>query len=193
MKTAFLSFMLAASFIAAAQGYSDSLRMFRHNYVTTHEVVKGADAANLQFYEINPSYSVVANFEKIENSPWFQMKTSGTLQKMYRVYGVAKFNLNGQQLSLNIYQSQDLLNTSYASYLFLPFTDATNGNGSYISGRYIDLKMDAIQNGTVKLDFNRSYNPYCAYVDGVYNCPIPPKENHLPVAITAGERNYVKE
>lgn len=87
--------------------------------------------------------------------------------------------------------SQDLLQRAeYHNYLFLPFTDVSNAEETYEGGRYMDLTTGDIQNNTVLLDFNKAYNPYCAYVSGKYNCPIPPKENALPVAIKAGEKAY---
>ena len=81
---------------------------------------------------------------------------------------------------------------SYKDYLFLPFTDATTGNETYDAGRYIDLKIEDTRTPEVILDFNKAYNPYCAYVSDIYNCPIPPKENRLPVAIRAGEMKFLK-
>ena len=80
----------------------------------------------------------------------------------------------------------------YKDHLFLPFTDLTSGELTYSAGRYIDLKMSDIVENVVVIDFNKSYNPYCAYVSGKYNCPIPPKENQLPVSILAGEKNFLK-
>ena len=192
MRSLFLFALLASSLFVNAQDYRTSMRMYRQDYITKHEVVKGADKANLQFFEIKPEFKVEGSFVKKENSPWFQMQTSGTIKKMYRVYGTASFTIDGTSYSLNIYQSQDLLNSSMKNYLFLPFTDATSGKDSYETGRYVDLNTTDINNGTITIDFNKAYNPYCAYVDGKYNCPIPPKENNLAVAITAGERKYNK-
>ena len=65
----------------------------------------------------------------------------------------------------------------------LPFTDLTNGNETYSGGRYIDLEIP--EGNTIRIDFNKSYNPYCAYTEG-YSCPIPPAENNLGYTITAG-------
>jgi hypothetical protein len=79
----------------------------------------------------------------------------------------------------------------YRDYLFLPFKDATSGQETYGGGRYLDLRTGDIQNGQVMLDFNRSYNPYCAFKEG-YPCPIPPKNNVLSVSIEAGEKAYSK-
>ena len=73
------------------------------------------------------------------------------------------------------------------------FTDKTTGDQTYHSGRYIDLTIDDIKNDTLVIDFNKAYNPYCAYVKGVSSCPIPPRENYLPVAIEAGEKSFAKK
>jgi uncharacterized protein (DUF1684 family) len=72
-----------------------------------------------------------------------------------------------------------------ADALDVYFTDATSGHESYRM-RYVELA--ATSDGRYVLDFNRAYNPACAY-SPYYNCPIPPEENHLAVAIRAGERN----
>ena len=80
----------------------------------------------------------------------------------------------------------------YRDHLFIPFTDATSGEETYESGRYIDLEIKDIKGDRVLLDFNRAYNPYCAYVTGKFNCPIPPIENRLKIAIPAGEKSFSK-
>jgi uncharacterized protein (DUF1684 family) len=67
----------------------------------------------------------------------------------------------------------------------LPFTDLTNGHGSYGGGRYIDLRIPPAGSRTIALDFNQAYNPSCAY-NHAYSCPVPPPENRLNVAILAG-------
>lgn len=187
-----LTFFLSASAFAQ-HPYEDSLQAFRTNYVQTHEVVKGDEKKAMQFYPVDKNYCVVARFQKATDSKWLTFPTSGKLTKVFKLYGTLAFEINGQPLQLNVYQSQDLLlNNAYKNYLFLPFTDSTTGNETYEGGRYIDLTTNEIQNGTVVLDFNKAYNPYCAYVSGKYNCPIPPKENTLPVAVKAGEKAYGK-
>ena len=79
----------------------------------------------------------------------------------------------------------------YRNYLFVPFTDATTGKQSYGSGRYLEFYKKDIENNTLQLDFNKAYNPYCAYATG-YKCPIPPRENRLSISIKAGEMNFAK-
>ena len=99
--------------------------------------------------------------------------------------------LEDEEFVLNIYQSQQLItDPKYANYLFLPFTDNSNGEDSYAGGRYLDLKIP--KNDVIVLDFNQAYNPYCAY-SGKYSCPIPPEDNHISLAIHAGVKNYAKK
>lgn len=75
--------------------------------------------------------------------------------------------------------------------LFIPFRDITNGKETYSAGRYIDLDSvkHTIDKGKWILDFNRAYNPFCAY-NSAYSCPFVPPENWLKVAIQAGEKKY---
>lgn len=195
LKSVFVSALATVCAVAAAQtSYKDSIKLYVSNYVQNHEVVKSDDKKKLHFFPADPAFRVTATFEKKENSSWFLMPTSGPMKKLYRVYGVVYFTINNTAAQLNIYQSQGLLESAeYKDYLFLPFTDATSGNETYHGGRYIDLKIEDIKDTQVVIDFNKAYNPYCAYVTGKYNCPIPPKENNLSIAIKAGEKMYGKE
>ena len=87
-----------------------------------------------------------------------------------------------------------MMSTSkYRDYLGLMFTDKTSGKETYDAGRYIDFNIGDIKNDKLVIDFNKAYNPYCAYVKGKYSCPIPPRENYLPIAIEAGEKNFGKK
>jgi uncharacterized protein (DUF1684 family) len=120
------------------------------------------------------------------------MLTSRQSVQQYYRYGKISFVMNGRSYQLTVYQSKDLMQRAeYKNYLFIPFTDATNGTDTYEGGRYIDLSIPDIKDMKVIVDFNKAYNPYCCYTRG-YDCPIPPKENALPVAINAGEMKYTK-
>lgn len=191
MKKYTLLFLLLPVFSLAQQNtYEDSLNTFIKKYVDSHEVVKGADKQKMQFYPVQKIYRVIALFGRKENSPWFSMSTSGKVKKDFRVYGTLTFMLKDSACTLNIYQSkQSITSPGYADYLFIPFTDKTSGIDSYGGGRYIDLLINDIRGNTCIIDFNKAYNPYCAYTTG-YNCPIPPEENDLQIAVEAGEKNY---
>jgi uncharacterized protein len=192
MKYSILVFMLLLPVLCFAQpnSYEDSINSFIKKYVDSHEVVKGADKQMMQFYKADKNWRVKALFKKTEDSNWFMMPTSGKIKKEFRVYGTLSFLLHDTAVVLQVYQSKQLMTLpAYADYLFIPFTDITTGKDTYGGGRYIDIVLSDIQADHCIIDFNKAYNPYCAYAAG-YNCPVPPKENDLPVAVTAGEKNY---
>lgn len=147
----------------------------------------------LDFYPVDSNYVVTATLIKTENAPVFRMKTTTNRRPLYKEYGILKFVINGKDCELTIYQSQDdLRDEKYKDYLFLPFTDETSGDGSYGGGRYMDvMTTDEKPDGTITLNFNNTYNPYCAYND-MYSCPITPRKNHLDVAIKAGVKAFKK-
>jgi uncharacterized protein len=193
MKFPLTAVLLLLSRLLTAQtpDYTGSVLDFRNNYVITHEVIKEKDRAGLTFFPIDTSYYQATRVEKIYEAPWFAMETSGKVKKTFRVYAILHFSINGNAYNLSVYQSQQLMQTEeYKDYLFIPFTDLTNGELTYENGRYIDIKTGDLENTLFYLDFNKAYNPYCAYVTNVYNCPVPPQENRLTVAIPAGEKKY---
>ena len=99
-----------------------------------------------------------------------------------RQVGTLEFLLNGQPLKLAAFveaQASDL------EHLFVPFGDLTNGTETYPAGRLLDLQRTST--GLYQLDFNLAYNPSC-YFSPNYSCPIPPKENRLPLEVQAGEK-----
>ena len=194
MRALFFSFLILTGLNASAQKqtYRDSLDTFQKNYVETHEVVKEADRKYFKFFPVNKKYRVLAAFEKMDDPKGFIMKTSGTKTSRYFKYGTISFTIDNKSLHLTVYQSEQLMkDQQYKNYLFVPFTDLTSGGKSYGGGKYLDFMLEDIKNNTLLVDFNKAYNPYCAYAKG-YNCPIPPAENDLPVAIKAGEMNFGK-
>lgn len=143
---------------------------------------------SLDFFPVDSNFIVTASLIIHKDSEPFQMKTTTDRLPVYKLYATANFKLNGKDYSLDIFQNEKLLLTpDYEDYLFLPFTDLTNGEGSYGGGRYIDLRLP--EGNSIVIDFNQAYNPYCAYNDK-YSCPVPPKSNHLDTAITAGVKNF---
>lgn len=142
----------------------------------------------LQFFEIDTSYHVVSNFLETPNTAPFRMKTTTDRLPTYRKFGEASFRLNGKDMTLNVYKNIDLMkDPEYEDYLFIPFTDETNGSDSYGGGRYLDVEMP--EGNRMIINFNMAYNPYCAY-NAKYSCPIPPAENHLETEIKAGVKAF---
>lgn len=145
---------------------------------------------SLEFYPINEKLIIKAKFVRTPDEKPFEMPTSTDRKPIYVKYGEAHFSIAGKLYKLNILQSQDLKKIEkYKNSLFLPFTDLTSGVESYGGGRYIDLQIPA--GDEILIDFNQSYNPYCAY-NHKYSCPIPPQENDLKVEIIAGVKKFKK-
>ena len=100
-------------------------------------------------------------------------------EEVYDKFAHAVFSLKGETCRLLIVKLGD-------TYSIL-FRDATSTKETYGGGRYLELSPADLTDNQAILDFNKAYNPYCAYNVG-YACPLPPKENTLLVAVKAGER-----
>ncbi|MDB5198906.1 MAG: hypothetical protein JWO92_869 [Chitinophagaceae bacterium] len=189
-----LLFILCVSFFytSAQKAYRDSILAYQQNYINTHEVVGKNDRKFLNFYDIDESYRVVASFKRIIDTTGFDMNTSSGMKKKHFKYGLLTFKLHDSVLHFYVYQSAALMKQEkLKDYLFVPFGDATSGFESYGGGRYMEFYIPDIKKNKIILDFNKAYNPYCAYTTG-FNCPIPPMENLLKVPVSAGEKNYGK-
>ncbi|RNI26204.1 TonB family protein [Rufibacter latericius] len=173
--------------IARHRAHEDSIFKFDEHSPLKAEAK--ASFKGLEYFPVDESYRVKARFVRNTQETVFIMPTTGTRNPEYVKYGELHFRLKGQPLKLSVYQNQELKKQpKYMTYLFIPFTDATTGQETYETGRYLDFTIP-MGTDSVWLDFNKAYNPYCAYGEG-YSCPIPPKENKLPVGIEAGVRNY---
>ena len=136
----------------------------------------------VRYYDPDPIYRVPAALEVSPEQPVFDIPTStGEIRPMQRV-GILKFALNGHPLQLSAMAETPVRSIDS---LFIMFKDTTNGSETYAGGRYLDLPRTAT--GHYELDFNRAYHPTCYYDEG-FDCPYPPPENRLTLAIPAGER-----
>jgi len=190
--------LLFISIDGFAQSYAEQIAKHRESYKEdfikdNHSPLKKDDLQNLHFYEVDSTYKVLADVELLKNEKVFKMPTFNGSSSDYYRYAHINFVLNGKAIQMTLYRSVSLsTNPVYKDHLFLPFTDETNNKETYGGGRYIDLDAKAISNNHIEIDFNKAYNPYCAYSDG-YRCPVPPEENDLQLAIKAGEKLYTGE
>lgn len=142
----------------------------------------------LDFFAPDTTYRVKARLARTPDALPFLMPTTTDRKSREVLYGIAHFTLNGEERQLEIYQNQELmLQEKYRDYLFLPFTDETNGNLTYTGGRYIDLTIPV--GDSILIDFNKAYNPYCAY-NKKYSCPIVPSVNTLNTKVLAGVKAF---
>ena len=184
--------LLITSFGVAAQSYNNEIDKWRENYKQEflkdeHSPLKTADTGFLRFYAVDDTYKVKAKFKLTPDSKPFDIETHSGKKKPYRRYGMLSFTVKGQDYTLEVYQGLQLIKKpELRDYLFIPFTDLTNNETTFGGGRYLDFKIGDIKKGILVLDFNKSYNPYCAFAEG-YSCPIPPDANKLNIRIEAGE------
>jgi uncharacterized protein (DUF1684 family) len=144
--------------------------------------------SGLKYFRPDPDYKVKATFRKTDIPFTFKMKTTTDRAPEYRTFGTITFKLLDTTINLQVYQNVELIKKpGFGDYLFVPFTDETSADDTYGGGRYLDLRIPL--SSTIEVDFNKAYNPYCAY-NHKYSCPIPPAENHIPLKIKAGEKKY---
>jgi uncharacterized protein (DUF1684 family) len=197
MRSVVFIFLVTLGLSAQAQTYVDSIVAYRKKY--TQELladkrapIKTSQVKNLNFFPPDRNYCVLALFRETPGSAPFLVPTHSGKQKPFREYGILTFRINGEEYTLHAYQFMDLVNdAAHKDELFVPFNDETNYQTTYPGGRYIDLSIKDIKDGKVQLDFNKCYNPYCAYADG-YSCPVPPSENSLHTEIKAGEKMFIR-
>ncbi len=139
----------------------------------------------LDYYPIDPGLRFSVRLQRYASPQQIRLGTNtGEIRSGLR-YGYFDFQVGGHACRLQVYRLEDAPGPEAS--LFIPFRDSTSGRETYGAGRYIDLKENT--SGIYDLDFNRAYNPSCAY-NSEYSCPVPPAENTLQVPIRAGEKKY---
>lgn len=145
-----------------------------------------AGFVGLAYFPIDPKFRISATLERLGSPREAFLRTNRDGQMECRYVGDLLFSIGGQKLRLRAYHAGEQVGPR----MFVPFRDRTSGSESYGPGRY--LTFDLAEDDTYELDFNLSFNPYCAYTDA-YECGFPPSENDLPVRIPAGEKAWSLE
>ena len=137
---------------------------------------------SLNYYpETNKFVFKNLTIDKNINQEIISIKTSAGDTEPYKRIGRVEFEVEEVKQALYLYRSPE------GGSIFLPFKDKTNAVETYHDGRYVEPEENA--DGSVNVDLNYAYNPYCAYNDN-FRCPITPEENTLDVEILAGEKRY---
>jgi uncharacterized protein (DUF1684 family) len=139
----------------------------------------------LSYYPIDQNLKFSAKLNRYPIPKPIRIATNTGEIRSALLYGYFDFQVGAQACRLQVYRTEDALDRGPS--LFIPFRDATSGRETYGAGRYLDLMENT--SGIYDLDFNRAYNPYCAY-NSEYSCPLPPADNTLAAPIRAGERKY---
>jgi uncharacterized protein (DUF1684 family) len=138
--------------------------------------------AGFVWFPIDPANRVVGRFIRDATPKKLSVMNTFNGVDTYETEGVVEFELQGQTLRLRPF-------TTRPKRFYIVFRDASSGLETYEAARF--LYADLQDDGRVVLDFNEAYNPPCAF--NVYTtCPIPLKENVLPVKVLAGEKAYAK-
>lgn len=133
-------------------------------------------------YAIDPKWKIPARFEPYRPPHRIGIASIiGTVDSM-TCPGALVFTVGGKEVRLD-----PVLEEPEATDLFIIFSDATSGQETYGAGRFLYAELP--QNGTTVLDFNKAYNPPCAFTEFA-TCPLPPPQNALPIAVRAGEKKY---
>jgi uncharacterized protein len=132
-----------------------------------------------QFFPVDLNYRVTAVFVPADGKKTVDVPNVLGDITPSPIIGEVHFKLNGQDLSLASFEGSEKEGISFV------IADATSKTETYPGGRFLDT--DPVVDGKVVLDFNRAYNPPCS-VTPYATCPLAPKENRMPVAISAGEQ-----
>jgi uncharacterized protein len=141
---------------------------------------------DLRYFPPDPKFVVRATLRRRATPEEAYLRTNRDNQAVMRYIGDLEFSLGGEALHLRLYHAGEGVGTS----VFVPFRDRTSGRESYGPGRYLTLELNEAD--VYEVDFNRAFNPYCAYTDD-FECAFPPAENDLPVAIPAGEKAWAAD
>src|SRR5688572_19174534 len=147
---------------------------------------KPDDYHGLLYYPPDPRYRIIADLNPIESKEVVTLTTNTGEEQRYQQYALAEFDLDGYHHKLLILEVADM--GPFRGKLFFAFGDDTSADETYGAGRYLDLEK-VPGSTTITLDFNKAYNPYCAYISN-YSCPFPPAQNLLKIPIKAGEKTY---
>jgi uncharacterized protein len=140
------------------------------------------DFGGIDYFAIDPAYKVTARF--VPHTPARSVPIVNVLGSAvdYTNPGTLSFSLHG-----DTHRLEALLEPGVDDVFFLIFRDQTSGHGTYPAGRY--LKAPIPVDGVTTVDFNKAYNPPCAFTEYA-TCPIPPRQNWLRTRIEAGERDW---
>jgi uncharacterized protein len=140
----------------------------------------------LKYFPADLKFRITAAVTPIKEKKRVTLATNDGKEQVYLEYAYAEFDYGGFHNKLLLLEPLD--EGQSKGKLFLAFGDGTSAETTYGAGRYLDVAK-AEGSNSITLDFNKAYNPYCAYSEK-FSCPLPPTENLLTVPIQAGEKAY---
>ncbi len=145
-----------------------------------------AHFALLKYFPVDPDFAFTSVlYENEQKDTIIILGTKGEERKVEK-FGYVLWDYNSKQYKINVYRGTSRSGKEYYS---IWFTDKTTGKETYGVGRYLDFELHPEKDFIYTIDVNLAYSPYCAY-SAVYSCAIPSKEDHIDVAIEAGEKTF---
>ena len=133
----------------------------------------------LKWFPIDPSWNIAAKFTPYDKPHTIMFDSQNGVKQPMQSPGYVTFTREGKEYRLEpVWEDREL---------FFIFRDATSNKSTYGAARF--LYAAPAKDGTVMLDFNKAINPPCAFT-AYATCPLPPPQNRLPLAVTAGEKKY---
>lgn len=169
-------------YIAEIEKFREDKHDFFKNSQGSPFVQKKIEYIPVTFFPPNPDFKVRAKLERLTTRKTVTIANSDGSDVKYVKYANARFKLGGSEHSLLILKA-----LGFGNQYLTAFLDETSAVSTYGGGRYLDLVVG--KSNQIEIDFNKAYNPYCAYSEE-YLCPLPPRENYLEVAVKAGEKDY---
>ncbi len=145
--------------------------------------IEEVGSQGFRYFEPKEDWIFEADFRKAESGKKFEIQLTDSTFEAISLAGYASFTKDGQKYDVMVFDE--------GFQYILPFKDLSNGKETYGGGRYINIGKGKLVGKKLTVDFNESHNFYCAY-DENYVCPIPPVENRLNLAVTAGEKIFDK-
>ncbi len=158
-------------------------RMFRYDSLSPLAESLRSRFEGLEYYPVEPLFRFVGRVEPLKNPRRVVIPGTRGERRVAERWALFAFETGGTVRRLMIYRMYEPGQSE--PHPFLAFSDATTGRETYPAGRYVDPEIAT--DGVAVVDFNRAYNPWCAY-GKQYDCPFPPAENRLDIPIRAGER-----
>ena len=148
----------------------------------------------LKYFDINPDFVFKSKLYKYAIPETVIVLGTKGEERLQIKYGFFQFTYKGQSYKINAYKYPDASikdgKEYLRNYLAVWFRDLTTGDETYEVGRYLEIEPESPDPDYLyTLDFNKAYNPYCAYTP-LYSCAIPREEDFIRLRVTAGEKKY---
>jgi hypothetical protein len=140
----------------------------------------------LNYYEPNPDFIFKSKLIQYDVQDTVSILGTKGETRPAILLGFLELKKDDKVHKVNVYKSFSRTGEPYYS---IWFTDQTTGEETYGVGRYLDFELNDHPEFVYTIDFNKAYNPYCAY-SSLFTCPIPRVEDYIDMEIEAGEKNF---